>query len=86
MKKQKKYLKYWKLFQIKIGCLEEREYTVSELNERIKSITMSALSQHLSQLKLAGIIESDKKGLNVYYRLNDLRILEVMKVLKKLYC
>jgi DNA-binding transcriptional ArsR family regulator len=47
---------------------------------------MSALSQHLSQLKLAGIIESDKKGLNVYYRLNDLRILEVMKVLKKLYC
>ena len=67
-------------------CLEEREYTVSELNERIKSITMSALSQHLSQLKLAGIIESDKKGLNVYYRLNDIRILEVMKVLKKLYC
>ena len=40
----------------------------------------------LYQLKLAGIIESDKKGLNVYYRLNDLRILEVMKVLKKLYC
>lgn len=67
-------------------CLEEREYTVSELSEKIKDITMPALSQHLSHLKLAGIIESEKKGLNVYYRLNDLRILEVMKILKDLYC
>ena len=67
-------------------CLEEREYTVSELSKKIKSITMPALSQHLSQLRLAGMIDSEKKGLNVYYRLNDLRILEVMKILKDLYC
>ncbi len=67
-------------------CLEEREYTVSELSKKIKGITMPALSQHLSQLRLAGIIDSEKKGLNVYYRLNDLRILKVMKILKDLYC
>ncbi|MDE6952861.1 MAG: metalloregulator ArsR/SmtB family transcription factor [Erysipelotrichales bacterium] len=67
-------------------CLEEREYTVSELSKKIKGITMPALSQHLSQLRLAGMIDSEKKGLNVYYRLNDLRILEVMKILKDLYC
>lgn len=66
--------------------LEEKKYTVSELNQRISGITMPALSQHLSSLKLAGLIKSEKVGMNVYYQIADRRILEVIKVLKETYC
>ena len=43
-------------------CLEEREYTVSELNERIKSITMSALSQHLSPVSYTHLDVYKRQG------------------------
>lgn len=66
--------------------LEEKKYTVSELNQQISGITMPALSQHLSSLKLAGLIKSEKVGMNVYYEIADRRILEVIKVLKETYC
>lgn len=66
--------------------LEEKKYTVSELNQQISGITMPALSQHLSSLKLAGLIKSEKVGMNVYYQIADRRILEVIKVLKETYC
>lgn len=66
--------------------LEEGKQTVSQLNERINSITMPALSQHLSSLKLAGFIKSEKKGMYVYYQISDFRIIEVIKVLKETYC
>lgn len=66
--------------------LEEKKYTVSELNQQISGITMPALSQHLSSLKLAGLIKSEKVGMNVYYEVADRRILEVIKVLKETYC
>lgn len=66
--------------------LEEGEHSVGELGDKINGITLSALSQHLSALRLAGFIESDKKGLNVYYRISDQRIIEVIKVLKVMYC
>ncbi len=66
--------------------LEEEKQTVSQLNEKINDISMAAISQHLSALKLAGIVDSEKKGLNVYYYISDLRIIKVMKTLKELYC
>lgn len=66
--------------------LEEKEHTVSELNRKIDGITMSALSQHLSSLKLAGLIKCDKVGLHVYYQIKDQRILEVIRILKETYC
>ncbi len=66
--------------------LEEEKQTVSQLNEKINDISMAAISKHLSALKLAGIVDSEKKGLNVYYYISDLRIIKVMKTLKELYC
>ena len=65
--------------------LEDGELSVTELHEKINDISMPALSQHLSVLKLAGIIDSEKKGLNVYYKIIDFRAIELIKVLKKLY-
>lgn len=74
-------------YRLMILCiLEEGEKTVSELHEQLTSITMPALSQHLSALRLAGLIVNEKHGLHVYYKLQDDRILKVMKTLKEVYC
>lgn len=66
--------------------LEETSHTVSEISEQISDISLPALSQHLSALKLAGILKSEKKGMHVIYEIQDYRVLEVMKKIKEVYC
>ncbi|MEQ8789824.1 MAG: metalloregulator ArsR/SmtB family transcription factor [Pirellulaceae bacterium] len=56
---------------------EEEEVCVCDLTEVIGS-DMSTVSRHLSQLKNAGIVESEKHGQMVFYRLR-------VKCLKSLF-
>jgi DNA-binding transcriptional ArsR family regulator len=44
------------------------ERCVCELTEMV-GVDMSTVSRHLAVLKAAGIVEDDKRGLQVYYRL-----------------
>ena len=67
-------------------ALVERPQTVSELHTVTPNITVPALSQHLNQLKLAGILASEKQGMNVIYRIEDMRVLPIMEALKAQYC
>jgi ArsR family transcriptional regulator len=46
----------------------ERERCVCDLTQLVGS-DMSTVSRHLSQLKSAGIVEDEKRGLMVFYRL-----------------
>ena len=39
--------------------------TVGNIHAFTPNITASALSQHLSQLRMAGILDSEKQGMNV---------------------
>ena len=48
--------------------LAHQEHCVCELKEMIGA-DMSTVSMHLSVLKGAGIIQDEKRGLQVYYRL-----------------
>ena len=48
--------------------LSKGERCVCELREQIGA-DMSTVSKHLSVLKNAGIVEDDKRGLQVFYRL-----------------
>ncbi|GHV33674.1 transcriptional regulator [Spirochaetia bacterium] len=60
--------------------------TVGKIAEFVPNITPSALSQHLTLLKTAGILESDKQAQNVTYSIADRRVAEVIATLKKYYC
>ena len=60
--------------------------TVGEIHAHTASITASALSQHLNQLKTAGILESEKQGMNVIYRIQDQRVVALMGAIKEQYC
>lgn len=47
---------------------EQEEVCVCDLTEKIGS-DMSTVSRHLAQLRNAGVIESEKRGQMVFYRL-----------------
>jgi ArsR family transcriptional regulator len=56
---------------------EHEEVCVCDLTQAI-GMDMSTVSRHLTQLKTAGIVESEKRGLMVFYRLR-------VKCLKSLF-
>ena len=60
--------------------------TVGEVHSFTPNITASALSQHLVQLKTAGILDSEKRGMNVFYRIQDERVIGMIAFLKEYYC
>ena len=67
-------------------ALMEQQLTVGALAEFVPNITLSALSQHLTLLKTAGILSSEKKGQNVTYTIADERVTGLVQALKKYYC
>ena len=67
-------------------ALTQQPMTVGAIHRFTPNITASALSQHLNQMKTAGILESDKRGMNVEYRIQDQRVLLLLGVLKEQYC
>lgn len=51
-----------------VDKLAEREFCVCELTEMV-GCDMSTVSRHLAQLREAGIVEDEKRGTQVFYRL-----------------
>ena len=66
--------------------LIEGPMNVSEIHEKIPTISQSALSQNLALLKAHGILSSNKYGLNNFYHIDDDRIKKVIETLRETYC
>ena len=66
--------------------LVQKPMTVGAILKHVNNITQSALSQHLTLMKAAGILSAEKSGQLVTYSIVDSRVEEVLKVLKKYYC
>lgn len=67
-------------------ALIQKPMNVGEIHQFTPNISSSALSQHLSQLKTAGILESEKQGMNVIYRIQDENVINLIDCLKMQYC
>lgn len=67
-------------------ALSKSDMTVNEIHGYTPNISQSALSQHLHSLKLCGVLDSEKHGLNVEYTIKDKKILNLLEVLKSEYC
>jgi ArsR family transcriptional regulator, arsenate/arsenite/antimonite-responsive transcriptional repressor len=63
-----------------IELLQIHPYCVRALTVRL-DISQPAVSQHLAVLKRAGLVEADKEGTMVHYRVNAARFAEVVKAL-----
>jgi DNA-binding transcriptional ArsR family regulator len=59
--------------------------SVGEINERVH-LSQSALSQHLSVLREAGLVTTDRQSQTIYYSLTPGPALQVMEVLYSAFC
>jgi len=66
-------------------ALVDRELSVNALNKKV-SLSQSALSQHLARLRYAGLVAWRKEKQTVFYRLQRTEVLQVLSVLKTIYC
>ncbi|MBX3457373.1 MAG: winged helix-turn-helix transcriptional regulator [Candidatus Paracaedibacteraceae bacterium] len=61
------------------------EKNVSDLIEATK-LSQSSVSQHLAKLKSESIIVSRKIGRQVFYRLNNMKVIALISTLHLIYC
>ncbi|MCX7545465.1 ArsR/SmtB family transcription factor [Marinicella gelatinilytica] len=73
--------------RLMILCLlHDNEMSVGKLNEHLPSLSQSALSQHLAQLRKANLVKNKRQSQTILYSLADSKALEVINLLHKLYC
>lgn len=48
--------------------------------------SQSNLSQHLSKMRLLGLLTNEKRGQQVYYRITNDEMQNLVAVLKRIYC
>ncbi len=65
--------------------LSQWEKNIGELTSALE-ISQSLVSQFAGKMRDQGILESRKDGKEVYYRIIDAQILELMWALKDIYC
>lgn len=64
--------------------LSESEATVSEL-EHLMDVSQPMISQHLTRMRLEGLVDSRRDGSFVYYRIVDPHAKALIEALEKLY-
>ncbi len=72
--------------RLKLLChLSSGEKSVTDI-EQFTGLSQSYASQFLSKMKLEGLVNFRKEGVQTYYRITDDRITEVMKSLYHIFC
>lgn len=65
--------------------MAEGEKSVSDIEEACGA-SQSAVSQFLKGMRLEGLIDSRREGKQVYYKIVDKRVLELIKSLYQIFC
>ncbi|MDX8410481.1 MAG: metalloregulator ArsR/SmtB family transcription factor [Mariprofundaceae bacterium] len=72
--------------RLSVLCLLlERPMCVHELIEATGA-AQSNLSQHLSKMRMLGILENEKRGQKVFYRISNPAMGDLVQALKQIYC
>ncbi len=73
-------------YRLMILCLlMEKEKTVTEICEAIGA-RQSLTSQHLTRLRLDGLVKAERRGHFAYYSLTDTLAKDIISILYKHYC
>lgn len=67
-----------------IQLLGNGEMTVSEMSKML-AISQPNLSQHLSVLRISGLLLANKRGKKVYYRLASAKITKSLELLREVF-
>ena len=65
--------------------LAQGELCVGELEAQL-GIRQPTLSQQLGVLRTEGVVSTRREGKNIYYRVADAALLDIVAVLHRLYC
>ena len=65
-----------------LNLLRDKELSVTELIERTE-LSQANISQHLSIMKSKGIVASDRKGKNIYYKLTNAKIIKAFDIIRE---
>jgi DNA-binding transcriptional ArsR family regulator len=68
-----------------INLLSQREFSVHELEKELGA-SQSSISQHLNLLKDKEILASRRSAQQVFYRLNNPRMLDLVTLTRELFC
>ncbi|MEW6063567.1 MAG: metalloregulator ArsR/SmtB family transcription factor [Nanoarchaeota archaeon] len=64
-----------------LNLLRAKEMSVTELIEKTK-LSQANISQHLSIMKAKGIVISNRKGKNVYYKITNPKIIKAFDIIR----
>src|SRR3989344_6862155 len=64
-----------------LNLLRDKEMSVTELIGKTK-LSQANISQHLSIMNSKGIVISDRKGKNIYYRLTHPKIIKAFDIIR----
>lgn len=65
-----------------LNLLRDKEMSVTELIEKTK-LSQANISQHLAIMKHKGIVSSDRKGKNIYYKLVTPKIVKAFDIIRE---
>ena len=65
-----------------LNLLRDKELSVTKLIDKTK-LSQANISQHLSIMKSKGIVTSDRKGKNIYYKLTNLKIINAFDIIRE---
>ena len=65
-----------------LNLLRDKEMSVTEVIKKTK-LSQANISQHLSIMKSKGIVVSDRKGKNIYYKLTNPKIIKAFDIIKE---
>jgi ArsR family transcriptional regulator len=72
--------------RLKILCvLGDREISVQDIVEQVGT-SQSNISQHLAILRDKGVLATRKDANRVYYRIDDLRTLKLIGMMRDVFC
>ena len=65
-----------------LNLLRDKELSVTDLIKKSK-LSQANISQHLSIMKSKGIVISDRRGKNIYYKLTNPKIIKAFDIIKE---
>ncbi len=65
-----------------LNLLRNKEMSVTELMSKTK-LSQANISQHLSIMKNKGIVNSERKGKNIYYMLLNPKIIKAFDIIRE---
>lgn len=65
-----------------LNLLRDKEMSVTELIGKTK-LSQANISQHLSIMKNKGVVTSNRKGKNIYYKLANPKIIKAFDIIRE---